>query len=117
MKNFRNWEVYTRSMLLVKEAYLLSSNFPEEEKFGLISQIRRCAVSIPANIAEGAGRNSDKELKRFLYISLGSAFELETLFTLAKELNFINEEKVAQFQSELEVVMKMLNKFISVIGH
>jgi four helix bundle protein len=76
MRNFRNWEMYINSKVLVKEVYILTADFPDSEKFGLISQLRRAAVSISANIAEGAGRQTDKDFRNFLFIALGSAFEV-----------------------------------------
>jgi four helix bundle protein len=78
MKSHNDLKVYQVSMDLVVEVYKLTADFPDSEKFGLTSQIRRCSVSIPSNIAEGAARESKKEFKRFLFISLGSATELAT---------------------------------------
>ncbi len=78
MKSHNDLKVYQESMDLVIQVYKITNSFPESEKFGLTSQIRRASVSIPSNIAEGAARESKKEFKRFLYISLGSAAELET---------------------------------------
>ena len=76
MKNFKNLKVWQKGIELVINVYKDSMKFPKEELYGLTSQIRRSAVSIPSNIAEGSGRNSDKEFNRFLDISLGSSFEL-----------------------------------------
>ena len=78
MRNFRDLEVWQASVLLVKKIYLITAKFPNDEKFGLTSQINRAAISIPSNIAEGCSRTSQKDFSRFLQISLGSAFELET---------------------------------------
>ncbi len=78
-------------MRLAKDLYQLTSKFPKEELYGLTSQIRRAAVSVPSNVAEGAARNSDKEFIQFLYISLGSLAELETQIILAKELGFLTD--------------------------
>lgn len=88
MRNFRNWEVWKNAKSLVKVIYQVTASFPDTEKFGLTNQIRRAAVSIPANIAEGAGRRTEKDFKNFLYIALGSAFELETLIDLSYDLSF-----------------------------
>ena len=74
-------------MKLVEDIYSISKNFPKEEMYGLTSQMRRCAVSIPSNIAEGAGRKGEKEFTRFLYIALGSISELETQFEISIRLN------------------------------
>lgn len=92
MRNFRNWDVWKNGKVLVKDVYLLTVNFPESEKYSLVNQMRRASVSIPANIAEGAGRNTDKDFRSFLYVAFGSAFELETLIDLSFELDFISKE-------------------------
>jgi len=81
-------------MPLAKGIYKLSADFPKEETYGLVSQIRRAAVSIPSNIAEGAARNSNKEFIQFLYVSLGSLAELETQLLLSKELGFLKNEEI-----------------------
>ncbi len=80
-------------MEIAKAIFILTRTFPSEEKFGLISQMTRCAVSIPSNIAEGCGRKSNKELHQFLNIALGSAFELETQIIISREFNYITVEK------------------------
>lgn len=98
-------------MVLVKEIYLLTENLPSEEKFGLISQLRRCAVSIPSNIAEGAGRNNAKEFNQFLGISSGSCYELETQLILLIDLNFKNENEVTPLLNNLNEIQKMIYKF------
>ena len=76
MRTHLDLDVWKKSMQIVKKIYKITSKFPDTEKYGLTNQMRRCAVSIPSNIAEGAGRNSKKEFKQFLYISLGSISEL-----------------------------------------
>lgn len=78
-------------MSLVKDVYVLTSNFPKEEKFGLISQINRCSISVPSNIAEGSSRSSNKEFSHFIKIALGSLFELETQIILSSEFQMIND--------------------------
>ena len=88
MHNFKELDVWKKSRILVKDIYLLLANFPDVEKFGIISQMKRAVVSIPSNIAEGSGRSSDKEFVRFLDIALGSAFELETQLYLSFDLSF-----------------------------
>ena len=95
-------------MNLVILTYRLTGQFPKEELFGLSSQMRRAAVSIPSNIAEGHGRNSDKELIRFLFISLGSASELETQILLSNKLDFLNEEGFNQLNELNNEVIRML---------
>lgn len=88
-------------MTLVKEVYLVTAELPNEEKFGLFFQIRRCAVSIPSNIAEGAGRNNKNEFYQFLGIALGSTYELQTQLQLLIDLNFISETKIAPLKQLL----------------
>jgi four helix bundle protein len=87
--NHKELDVWKESMLLAKEVYLLTKDFPKEELYGITSQIRRASVSVPSNIAEGAARSNDKEFIQFLYISLGSLSELETQILLARDLEFI----------------------------
>lgn len=86
----------------------MTESFPRKEQFGLVSQINRCSVSIPSNIAEGAGRNSKKEFNNFLAISLGSAFELETQLIIATNLNYINQIDQTQLIIKLNRVQNML---------
>lgn len=95
-------------MVLAKEVYLATTAFPASEKFGLVSQMNRAVISIPSNIAEGAGRNSDKELAQFLSIAVGSAFELETQMILAQELKFISKENADTILPRISKIQKML---------
>jgi len=99
-------------MNLVVLTYKLTGQFPKEELFGLSSQMRRAAVSIPSNIAEGHGRNSEKELIRFLYISLGSASELETQLLLSNKLGFLTDESFNKLNDINNEVVKMLVSLI-----
>jgi four helix bundle protein len=115
MRNFRNLKVWQNSMELVKEIYNLSKGLPNEEKYGLSTQITRAAVSIPSNIAEGCSRNRDKEYKRFLEISLGSSFELETQLLIIHTLNLGNEELIEPIIEKLHIEQKMLNRLINTI--
>jgi four helix bundle protein len=101
-------EVWKRSIKLVTNVYKETRNFPKEEVYGLTSQIRRSAVSIPSNIAEGAARRSKTEFRQFLYIALGSASELETQFIIAKELFYIEEVVVTQLLEEIKSIEKMI---------
>ena len=110
MKSHNDLKVYQEAMNLVIEIYKITNNFPESEKFGLTSQLRRSAVSIPSNISEGAARESKKEFKRFLYISLGSAAELETQLEISKRLNFLNDEK--DLRDKVFFIKRMLIKLI-----
>lgn len=107
MHNFKELKVWQLSRLLVKEIYEITSTFPLGEKYGLISQRRRCVVSIPTNIAEGSGRNSNKDFAHFLNISLGSAYELETLLILSLDIMFITKEKLEDLSIKLSEIQKM----------
>ncbi|MCD6354345.1 MAG: four helix bundle protein [Prolixibacteraceae bacterium] len=111
MHNFKNMKIWQKSRVLVKEVFLLTKEFPSEEKFGLTSQMLRCAYSIPSNIAEGSGRSSNKEFSRFLDISLGSAFELETQLILASDVNYLSEEQLQHTQNLLQEIQKMIYSF------
>ena len=105
----KNLDVWKKSMDLVEVTYKLTQQFPDFEKFGLTSQMRRSAVSIPSNIAEGAARKGDKELIQFLYIALGSISELETQYLIAVRLKFTNKDEV--IEGLLLTVKKMLLGF------
>jgi four helix bundle protein len=104
----KNLDAWKKSIDLVKQCYSQTSNFPDEEKFGIISQINRAAVSVPTNIAEGAARNHDKEFIQFLYISLGSLAELETLFIISKELEFLHEDNFNVLIENMETSKKLV---------
>jgi four helix bundle protein len=108
MTTHKDLNVWKKSMNLVILIYRLTGQFPKEELFGLSSQMRRAAVSIPSNIAEGHGRNSEKELIRFLFISLGSASELETQILLSNKLDFLNEDGFNQLNELNNEIIRML---------
>ncbi|MFN8346082.1 MAG: four helix bundle protein [Spirosomataceae bacterium] len=91
MRDFRKYEVWQPAHSLVPEVYSISKNFPQNELYGLTGQLRRAAASIPTNISEGCGRNTDAEFARFLHISLGSAHEVEYLLQLAHDLAYIEK--------------------------
>ena len=101
--------VWQKAMDLVEMIYQQTKTFPKEEMYGLTSQIRRAAVSIPANIAEGNGRNSRKEYLHFLSIANGSVAELETHILIAERLNFLSKEKTKPLQTQLQTVGKLLS--------
>ena len=113
MRDFRKMMIWERSVKYVTITYTFTRQFPVDEKFGLISQMRRAAVSISSNIAEGSARNSDVEFKRFLEIALGSAFELETQLIVSAQMNYLNKEKFNEYLSELQEIQKMINSFIN----
>lgn len=115
MNTFKEIKVWQKSMNFVTKLYLSTRLFPQEEMYGLTSQIRRSAVSIPSNIAEGFGRKSTNDFKRFLKISLGSLFELQTQIEISKNLEFFDEllfNKLYQDSREIEI---MLTSFIKSI--
>ena len=93
MKNYKELIIWQKGIQLVKSVYVLSKSFPGEEKFGMISQMTRATVSIPANIAEGSSRNSDKDYARFLQIALGSAFEVQTYLVIAKNMRWVSQSE------------------------
>ncbi|MEW5676618.1 four helix bundle protein [Flavobacterium enshiense] len=100
---------------MVLEIYKVTGNFPKEELYGLTSQMRRSAASIPTNVVEGCGRNTDKDFCRFLYIAFGSANELEYQLILSKDLIFLESEKATALISKIEEIKKMLNTLISIL--
>ncbi len=108
MHNFKSLAVWQKSIDLTTEIYSLTMGFPTDEKYGLTSQIRRAAVSIPSNIAEGAGRKSSKEFKHFLSISTGSACELETQIIVAHRLNLIDKLIMDEIGLKISEIQKML---------
>lgn len=107
MHNFQELKIWQKAMSITEQAYLITSQFPATEKFGLTSQIRRSAVSIASNIAEGAGRNSDKEFRNFLGIANGSANELFTQLLLSQRLNLTKDIKTKLILKEIKEVQKM----------
>ncbi|HLS31663.1 MAG TPA: four helix bundle protein [Flavobacteriaceae bacterium] len=110
MKSHKDLIVYQKSLDLVVSIYKTTANFPSAEKFGLISQLRRAAVSVPSNIAEGAGRESKKEFVRFLYIAVGSLNEVETQLEIAKRLKFT--EDIVALNKILLHIKRMILKLI-----
>jgi four helix bundle protein len=111
--NYTELEVWKTSRELVKKVYVLSDLFPKDELYALTNQIRRCSISIPSNIAEGLGRQSNKETIHFLYISRGSLFELETQLYLAFDLNYISKEQLEIILEQAASCKKLLNGFIN----
>jgi len=112
VKTHRDLDVWKNGIELVKRIYVLTSNFPKEEIHTLTSQIRRSAISIPSNIAEGAARNSKKEFLQFLYIALGSAAELETQLILAKELSYMKDLNIFDDLEKLKIQLLDLIKYL-----
>ena len=113
VKSHKDLNLWKESMNLVEDIYLISKYFPKEEVYGLTSQLRRCAISIPSNIAEGAGRKGSKEFARFLYIAMGSLSELETQFEISIRLNYIsNEIDTQSIFDKIIYIRRMLAKLI-----
>ncbi len=107
MHNFQELKIWQKAIKVAEQVYILSSHFPAEEKFGLISQIRKSAVSIPSNIAEGAGRNTNGEFRNFLGIANGSTNELITQLIISKRLKLISEDKIKTIINDLMEIQKM----------
>jgi len=116
MHNFRELKVWQMGIEISKLIFQLTRNFPAEERYSLTSQLNRCAVSIPSNIAEGCGRKSDKEFHQFLSISLGSAFELETQIILAFEFSYIDKKTYDDALIQISEIQKMLNGLQKSLG-
>lgn len=108
MHNFRELKVWKMGIEISKLVFQITRKFPPEERYSLTSQLTRCAISIPSNIAEGCGRKSDKELNHFLSISLGSAFELETQIILAFEFGYIDKVVYSEIILQINELQKMI---------
>lgn len=115
MNYFKELKVWQKAIELVTDTYLKTQSFPKEEIYGLTSQIRRCAISIPSNIAEGCGRKTNKDFNNFLGISLGSAFEFETQLIICKNLGYIKESDFKFLESEIQHIQNMIIKLQSTI--
>ena len=112
MHNYKELKVWQKSRELVKNVYKLTKKYPKEEIYALTSQVRRSVVSIPSNIAEGAGHSSKKEFSRFLEIAYASTCELDTQIILSFDLNFINQDELNASAGYIEELQKMLNGLI-----
>lgn len=112
IQTYRDLDIWNAGIKLVKEIYKLAEKFPKEEMYGLSAQMRRSAVSIPSNVAEGFRRYHNKEYRQFLYIMLGSCTELETQLTIAKELKYIQEEQEAVLLEKLDHICRMTSNLI-----
>ena len=113
MINFREIEFWKRSRQLAIDIYAATKDFPRNEQYGLTSQIRRCAVSIPSNIAEGSSRSSKKDFARFLEISIGSAHELETQIDIAHNVSYLDGESYERINKEINEILKMTSSYRS----
>ena len=112
IKNYKELKVWQKSYQLCLEVYRVTKGFPKEELYGLTSQMRRAAMSIPCNIAEGYGRKTTPEYIRFLYIAYGSTCELETQMVLAGDLGYIKNDRIFELQSNIGEVERMLKALI-----
>lgn len=108
MNKFKDLNVWQKAIQLVTKIYSQTADYPKEEIYGITSQIRRCAVSIPSNIAEGAGRGSKKEFSHFLDIAKGSSFELETQLIISSNLGYLKQIYFEELNSELIEIQKMI---------
>ena len=116
MRNFKELQVWQEGRILAKEIYILSKSLPDDEKFGLISQIKRCAISIPANIAEGSAKDSQKDFARYLQISLGSCFELESHLILCQDLEIIDIQQSNISINNIQRIQRRIASFIKYIN-
>lgn len=113
MNYFKELKVWQKSIEMVTETYLLTKNYPKEEVFGLVSQMRRCAVSIPSNIAEGCGRKTSNDFTSFLGIALGSSFEFETQIIISNNIGYLTDEQYSSLVSEIQHIQNMIIKLQS----
>jgi len=113
MTGYKNLEAWKKAMLLVKEVYDLAKTFPKEELYGISSQAKRAAVSIPSNIAEGCGRQYKRDTKQFLHIARGSLYELETVLNIAVMVNILATEKFEALTPLIDENLKIINGLIN----
>jgi four helix bundle protein len=111
MHNYKEIKIWQKARLLVKDVYQVTKKYPSEELYGLTSQTRRAVISIPANIAEGAGRGTNRDFNHFLNIAKGSLFELETLLILASDLAFISENQAIEVLEKTSEISRMMTSF------
>lgn len=111
-KTYKELDVWIKTRAFVKEIYIVTKDFPQDEMFGLTSQMRRCAISIPSNIAEGYGRQYKKETIQFFHIARGSLYELETQLYISADLAYLSASKLAQMILQLEECRKLLSGLI-----
>lgn len=108
MRDFRKYNIWELSHKLTLDIYTISREFPQNESYSIVSQIRRASASIPTNIAEGCGRDSDAEFNRFLTIAMGSASETEYLLILSKDLQYINDEHFENLNSKVNIIKQKI---------
>jgi four helix bundle protein len=112
IRNFRDLDVWKKGIEIVKDVYKTVDSFPKHEFYGIVSQMQRCSISIPSNIAEGFNRFHNKEYKQFLYVALGSCAELETQIEISVELRYIDEQRKEHLLEKLDHESRMLRNLI-----
>ena len=115
MHQYKELLIWQKSRLFCSAIYSITAIFPSDEKFGITNQLRRAAVSIPSNIAEGSSRNSNKDFARFLEIAIGSGYEIETQLLIASDLGFIKLNDLEALSSRIQEIIKMISKFRSTL--
>ena len=111
MHNYKNLHIWQEGINLARKIYEVTGNFPANEKYGIVSQMTRAAVSIPSNIAEGAGRNSNKDFANFLSIAIGSIFELHTQIAICEQIGYINEETTKQLEQQIYTLQQQITTY------
>ena len=111
MHNYKNLHIWQEGINLARKIYEVTGNFPANEKYGIVSQMTRAAVSIPSNIAEGAGRNSNKDFANFLCIAIGSIFELHTQIAICEQIGYINEETTKQLEQQIYTLQQQITTY------
>lgn len=109
--NFKNLNIWKLSIDLTNDVYILTDYFPKSEEFGLKSQLRRCSVSVASNIAEGSSRSSNKDFNRFLEISLGSLYELQTQIIISSSRNYFDLSKLENIENKITELQRMISGF------
>ena len=111
MHNYKNLHIWQEGINLARKIYEVTANFPANEKYGIVSQMTRAAVSIPSNIAEGAGRNSNKDFANFLSIAIGSIFELHTQIAICEQIGYIDQETAKQIDQQIYTLQQQITAY------
>ena len=112
IETYRDLDIWKKGIEVVKDVYKLTEKFPKQEAYGLVSQMRRSAISIPSNVAEGFKRYHNKEYRQFLYVTLGSCAELETQITITKELKYIQKSEEVILLEKLDHIGRMITSLL-----
>jgi four helix bundle protein len=110
---YKDLDVYRKSIDFVVDIYKIAESFPDSERFGLVSQLSRAAISLPSNLAEGSGRNGKKELINFLHIARGSLFEIGTQLEISQRLGFVSQDDYDKLEERRATIQRMINALIS----